>query len=134
MPLASGTELRQYEIAEPIGAGAMGEVYLARDRKLDRQVAVKSLPPEMAADAGRLRRFEQEARAASALNHPNIVTIHEIGEHGGTPYIVMQYIEGETLSTILSAGPLPTDKLVRYATQMAEGLTKAHQAKIVTGI
>ena len=131
MPLTSGTKLRQYEIVEPIGAGAMGEVYRARDQKLGRQVAIKILPPEIAADAGRLRRFEQEARAASALNHPNIVTIYEIGEHEGTPYIAMEYVEGETLREILAAGPLPTDKLVRYATQMAEGLAKAHQAKIV---
>jgi len=131
MPLTSGTKLRQYEIVQPIGAGAMGEVYLAQDQRLGRRVAVKILPPEMAADAERLRRFEQEARAASALNHPNIVTIYEIGEHEGTPYIAMEYVEGDTLSKILLTGPLPTDKLVRYATQMAEGLSKAHQAKIV---
>ncbi|TDI36828.1 MAG: serine/threonine protein kinase, partial [Acidobacteria bacterium] len=108
MPLTSGTKLRQYEIVQPIGAGAMGEVYLARDQKLGRQVAIKILPPEMAADAERLRRFEQEARAASALNHPNIVTIYEIGEHEGTPYIAMEYVEGDTLSKILLTGPLPT--------------------------
>ena len=85
----------------------------------------------MASDSQRLRRFEQEARAASALNHPNIVTIYEIGEHEGTPYIAMEHVDGVTLREMLAGGPLPNDKLVRYATQMAEGLAKAHQAGIV---
>jgi len=114
-----------------VGAGAMGKVYKARDLKLGRDVAIKVLPQEMASDSQRLRRFEQEARVGSALNHPNIVTIYEIGEHEGTPYIAMEYVEGKTLREMLSSGPLPNDKLIRYATQLGEGLAKAHQAGIV---
>ena len=131
MLLAPGTKLGQYEVIESIGVGGMGEVYKARDLKLGREVAIKVLPQEMASDSSRLRRFEQEARAASALNHPNIVTIYEIGEHEGTPFIAMEYVNGRTLREILANGPLPNDKLIRYATQMAEGLAKAHQAGIV---
>jgi TolB-like protein/Tfp pilus assembly protein PilF/tRNA A-37 threonylcarbamoyl transferase component Bud32 len=131
MVLTAGTRLAHYEILEPVGRGAMGEVYRARDSALGRVVAIKVLPPEMAADPRRLRRFEQEARAASALNHPDIVTIYEIGEHEGTPFIAMEYVEGITLREMLSQGPLPNDELIRYARQMAEGLAKAHQAGIV---
>ena len=131
MPLQPGTRLGNYEILSELGSGGMGEVYKARDLKLGRDVAIKVLPEEMSADPSRLRRFEQEARAASALNHPNIVTIYEIGEHEGTPFIAMEYVKGRTLREILADGPLPNDKLIRYATQMAEGLAKAHQAGIV---
>jgi TolB-like protein/Tfp pilus assembly protein PilF len=106
----------------------MGEVYKARDLELDRDVAIKVL---QAADPETLRRFEQEARAASALNHPNIVTVHEIGEHEGTPYLVMEFVDGVTLREMLAGGALANDKLVRYASQIAEGLAKAHQAGIV---
>lgn len=109
----------------------MGEVYLAHDSELGRDVAIKVLPEELASDAERLRRFEQEARAASALNHPNIVTIYEIGRHEGTPYIAMEYVEGVSLREMQARGPLPNDKLIRYATEMAEGLAKAHVAGIV---
>ena len=131
MPLSPGTKLGQYEVVMAIGAGGMGEVYRARDTKLGRDVAIKVLHQEMATDSNRLRRFEQEARAASALNHPHIVTIYEIGEHEGTPYIAMEYVKGKTLRELLADGPLPIDKLMRYASQMAEGLAKAHQAGIV---
>ena len=113
MSLAAGTWLAHYEILEPIGKGGMGEVYKAKDLKLGREVAIKVLPQEMASDASRLRRFEQEARAASAFNHPNIVTIYEIGEHEGTPFIAMEYVKGKTLREILADGPFPNDKLIR---------------------
>ena len=131
MSLQPGTRLGNYEVLSELGSGGMGEVYKAKDLKLGRDVAIKVLPQEMASDASRLRRFEQEARAASALNHPNIVTIYEIGEHEGTPFIAMEYVNGKTLREILADGPLPNDKLIRYATQLAEGLAKAHQAGIV---
>ncbi len=97
MSLNSGTKLGLYEILAPIGAGGMGEVYKAKDLKLGRDVAIKVLREDLALDPERLRRFEQEARAASSLNHPNIVTIHDIGEHEGTRYIAMEYVEGKTL-------------------------------------
>ena len=100
----------------------MGEVYKAKDLELGREVAIKVLLQEMASDPSRLRRFEQEARAASALNHPNIVTIYEIGNHEGTPYIAMEYVEGQTLREVLAGGPLPNNELIRYAGQIAEGL------------
>jgi TolB-like protein/Flp pilus assembly protein TadD/predicted Ser/Thr protein kinase len=131
MVLTAGTRLAHYEILAPVGRGGMGEVYRARDRKLGREVAIKVLTREMATDSQRLRRFEREARAASALNHPNIVTIYEIGEHEGSPFIAMEYVEGRTLREILDDGPVPNDALVRYAAQMAEGLAKAHQSGIV---
>ncbi len=119
MPLEPGTRLGNYEVLSELGSGGMGEVYKARDLKLGREVAIKVLPQEMASDSQRLRRFEQEARAASALNHPNIVTIYEIGEHEGTPYIAMEYVEGKTLRELLVGGPLSNDKLTRYATNLA---------------
>lgn len=131
MSLASGARLGHYEITSAIGAGGMGEVYEARDTKLGREVAIKVLPKEMASEPKRLSRFEQEARAASALNHPNIVTIYEIGDHDGAPYIVMELVDGATLREILAVGAMPNDMLLRYAAQMADGLAKAHQAGIV---
>ena len=131
MRLSSGSKFGHYEVIESIGAGGMGEVYRCHDTKLGRDIAIKILHAEMASDPARLRRFEQEARAASALNHPNIVTIYEIGEHGATLYIAMEYVQGRTLREMLSDGALSSDQLVRYATQMAEGLAKAHQAGIV---
>ena len=97
MTLAAGTRLGAYEVLSAIGAGGMGEVYRARDSRLDRQVAVKVLPAEVSGDAGRMRRFEKEARAASALNHPNIVTVHEIGRDGSTDFLVMELVAGRTL-------------------------------------
>ena len=128
--LVAGTLLGPYELLARVGVGGMGEVYRAKDLELGREVAVKVLRAT-AADAERLRRFEQEARSASALNHPNIVTIHGIGEDRGTRYIVMEHVEGQTLRELLAAGPIPTRELLRLASQMASGLGKAHAAGIV---
>jgi len=105
MTLLSGTKLGPYEIAAPIGAGGMGEIYRARDTRLGRDVAVKVLPEALANDADRLRRFEQEARTIAALNHPNILAIHDIGTHQGAPFLVSELLEGQTLREILDAGP-----------------------------
>ena len=131
MPLEPGTRLGPFEILAPLGAGGMGEVYRARDSRLGREVAVKVLAPEFAADSDRRQRFEQEARSASALNHSNIVTIHDIGTDGSTIYIAMELVEGKTLREILHAGPLPTRRLLDLAFQLADGLAKAHAAGIV---
>ncbi|HTO89424.1 MAG TPA: protein kinase [Thermoanaerobaculia bacterium] len=131
MTLASGTRLGPYEILGPIGAGGMGEVYRARDTRLGREVAVKVLPEALSSDSGRLRRFEKEARSASALNHPNIVTIYDIGESGGTSYIAMELVEGTSVRELLAEGALAVRKLLAIAAQVAEGLTKAHAAGIV---
>ena len=121
MPLTRGTNLGSYEIVSLLGSGGMGEVYRAKDLKLEREVAIKVLREELASDPERLRGFEQEARAASALNHPNIITIHDIGQHGSTSYIAMEYVEGKTIRQIFSEGPLPAKKLLQLATQIAEG-------------
>jgi serine/threonine protein kinase len=131
MTLTAGNRLGSYEILASIGAGGMGEVYKARDLKLGRDVAIKVLKEELASDPERLRRFEQEARAASALDHPSIVTIHDISEIDGVHFIVMQYVEGKTLKEMLSEGPLPTKKLFELATQIADGLAKAHSGAII---
>ena len=131
MTIPSGSRLGPYEILSPIGAGGMGEVYRARDPKLGRDVAVKVLPAEMSADPERRHRFEQEARAASGLNHPNILTIYDIDAAGGALYIVMELIEGKTLRALIAAEPLPTKKLLDLAAQTAEGLAKAHAAGLV---
>ncbi len=131
MALEAGTRLGSYEIVEPIGSGSMGAVYRAKDLKLGRQVALKALLPEFASDDDRLRRFEQEARAASALNHPNIVQIYDIGEDKGTHYIVMELIEGTNLRELLRRAPFANEKLLELAQQMAAGLAKAHDAGIV---
>ena len=131
MTLASGTKLGPYEILAPIGAGGMGEVYRAKDPRLGREVAIKVLPAAFSQDADRLKRFEQEARSASALNHPNIVTIHEIGTANGSSYIAMELVDGPSLRELLAAGPLPTRKLLDVTVQIAEALAKAHGAGIV---
>jgi Tol biopolymer transport system component len=132
MALSQGDRLGIYEILAPLGAGGMGEVYRARDTRLGREVAIKVLPSERSGDPQRRQRFEQEARSASALNHPNILTIHEIGSDGDTVYISMELVEGRTLRELVVAGePLPTKKLLDIAAQVAEGLAKAHSAGIV---
>ena len=121
MSLATGTKLGPYEILSAIGAGGMGEVYKARDTRLGREVAVKVLPAEFASDPERLRRFEQEARAAAALNHPNILVVFDIGTHEGTPYIVDQLLEGETLRERLRGGPIAPAKAVDFGVQIVAG-------------
>jgi eukaryotic-like serine/threonine-protein kinase len=131
MTLPAGTRLGPYEILSPIGAGGMGEVYRARDERLGRDVAIKVLPAEFAESAERLKRFEKEARSASALNHPNIVTVYDIGSTGVTSWIAMELVEGETLRRLVAAGPLPLKKLLAVTTQIAEGLAKAHETGIV---
>jgi serine/threonine protein kinase len=132
MTFTSGTRLGPFEILAPIGAGGMGEVYRARDSRLGREVAVKVLSSEYAADETRRERFEREARSASALSHPNIVTIFEIGSHEGTTFIAMELVDGKTLREVLAPGTiLPTRRLLDLAFQMADGLAKAHAAGIV---
>jgi Tol biopolymer transport system component len=131
MTLAAGTRLGPYEIVAPLGAGGMGEVYRAKDPRLGREVAVKVLPASFSQDTDRLKRFEQEARAASALNHPNIVTVHDIGSAAGASYIAMELVDGASLRQMLSSGAMPERKMLEIATQIAEGLAKAHSAGIV---
>src|SRR5215475_9288909 len=122
MPLASGTRLGPYEVIAPLGAGGMGEVYRARDTRLGREVALKVLPPDVAGDAGRRARFEQEARAVAALNHPNIVGLYDIGIENGVAYIVTELVSGETLSAVMQRGPMPVKKLLDLAVQIADGM------------
>jgi eukaryotic-like serine/threonine-protein kinase len=131
MGLTSGTRVGPYEITGALGAGGMGEVYRARDTRLDRDVAIKVLPASYSADSDRLRRFEQEARAASQLNHPNIVTVHDFGTHDGSPYVVQELLEGETLRERIASGGLGTRKATDYALAMAQGLAAAHGKGIV---
>lgn len=126
-----GASLGHYEIKSQLGAGGMGEVYLAQDTKLDRKVALKVLPADLAANQDRMRRFTQEAKATAALNHPNIATIHEIGEHDGTHYIVMELVDGVTLREEIHQNQTELRKLLKYLQQVAEGLAKAHAAGIV---
>jgi eukaryotic-like serine/threonine-protein kinase len=131
MPLTSGTKLGPYEILAPLGAGGMGEVYRARDTRLGREVALKILPHSFASDPDRLRRFEQEARAVAALNHPNILAIHDIGEEGGSPFIVSELLEGSSLRSELENGELSSRKAADYAVQIAHGLAAAHDKGII---
>jgi Tol biopolymer transport system component len=131
MALTSGTKLGPYEIVSPLGAGGMGEVYRARDTRLGRDVAIKVLPEALAHDADRLRRFEQEARTIAALNHPNILGIHDIGVHDGAPFLVSEFLEGQTLREKLVSGPLPLRRAIEYALGIAQGLAAAHEKGIV---
>jgi TolB-like protein/tetratricopeptide (TPR) repeat protein len=131
MTLAAGLRLGPYEIVATLGTGGMGEVYKARDTRLGRDVAIKVLPAAFVSDPERLLRFEQEARAASALNHPNILTVHDIGKHEGDPYIVTELLEGETLQERLRQGSLPVRKAVEIAMQIAHGLAAAHEKGII---
>ena len=131
MTLAPGTRLGQYEVLAPLGAGGMGEVYRARDTRLDRSVAIKSLPAGLASDRDRLARFEREARLLAALNHPNIAGIHGIEDIGGAPHLVLEFVEGETLAQRLARGPLTIDETLDIAGQIAAGLDAAHERGIV---
>jgi eukaryotic-like serine/threonine-protein kinase len=131
MPLTIASTLGPYEIRSEIGAGGMGEVYRAHDTRLGRDVAIKVLPAHFSSDPDRLRRFEQEARAAAALNHPNILAVHQLGTYEGMPYLVSELLHGETLRETLRRGPLPLRKAVDYAMQIANGLAAAHEKGIV---
>ena len=131
MALASGTKLGPYEIGAPLGAGGMGEVYRARDTRLDRTVAIKILPSHLSNDAEARQRFDREARTISSLNHPNICTLHDVGHQDGTDYLVMEFLDGQTLADRLIKGPLPVEQLLRYATDICDGLEKAHRSGVV---
>jgi hypothetical protein len=131
MRLAAGTLLGPYEIVAPLGAGGMGEVYRARDTRLDRAVALKVLPPGTSADPIRKQRFEREARTISSLSHPNLCVLYDVGTHEGVDYLVMELLEGETLSARLERGPLPIEQAIRYGAQIADGLAHAHRAGVV---
>ena len=131
MALTSGTKLGPYEIHSPLGAGGMGEVYRARDTRLDRTVAIKVLPTHLSADPELKQRFEREAKAISALQHPNICTLHDVGSQGGVDFLVMEYLEGQTLADRLVKGALPLDQVVKIGIEIAEALEKAHRQGIV---
>src|SRR5215813_14421526 len=131
MPLETGTALGRYEIRAKIGEGGMGEVYLAQDMKLDRKAALKILPPDLAADRSRMNRFVQEAKAASALNHPNIITIYEIDDTDSGHFIATEFIDGKTVRECLHRAPLTVSAALSIAVQVAAALTAAHQAGII---
>ena len=131
MPLTAGTRLGPYEIVAALGAGGMGEVYRATDTRLGREVAIKVLPADVASDPDRLSRFEREAKAVSALNHPNIITLYEVGTSSAGPYLVLEKIEGRSLRDFLADGPLPIRRILTLVAQIAEGVAKAHAAGIV---
>jgi len=131
MSLVAGTKLGPYEIVAPLGAGGMGEVYRAKDTRLDRTVAIKVLPPHLADTLDSRQRFEREARAVSSLNHPHICTLHDVGSQDGTEYLVMEYLEGETLAARLEKGPLPLEQLLKIGMEVADALDKAHRQGII---
>jgi len=130
MPLVTGTRLGPYEILAPIGAGGMGEVYRARDTRLDRTVAIKVLPEHLADDPDSRQRFEREARAVSSLNHPHICVLHDIGHQDGIDFLVMECLEGETLAARLTKGPLTVEQALQYGIQIAGALAAAHRRGI----
>src|SRR5438034_870602 len=131
MALDAGARLGPYEIVSPIGAGGMGEVYRATDTRLGRTVAIKVLPAHLSTAPEVRERFEREARAISSLSHAHICTLHDIGRQDGIDYLVMEFLEGETLATRLGRGPLPTDQVLRYGIETAEALDRAHRQGIV---
>ena len=130
MPLDPGTTLGPYEIQAPLGAGGMGEVYRARDTRLDRTVAIKVLPEHVAADPDLKQRFEREAKTISSLNHPHICTLYDVGEHEGTAFLVMEYLDGDTLAQRLQKGALPLQQALQVAVEIADALDKAHRQGI----
>ncbi len=131
MPLASGTKLGPYEILSPLGAGGMGEVYRARDSRLDRDVAIKVLPASLASDPNLRQRLEREAKSVSKLSHPHICALYDVGQQDGSDFLVMELLDGETLEQRLLKGPLPPDQVLRYSAQIADALAKAHKLGIV---
>jgi len=131
MALTSGTKLGPYELQSPLGAGGMGEVYCARDTRLDRTVAIKILPAHLSSNSEARQRFEREARAISSLNHPNICTLYDVGHQDGIDYLVMEFLEGQTLADRLIKGPLPLEQVLKYGVEICEGLEKAHKTGVV---
>ena len=131
MPLAPDTLLGPYRIRHLVGAGGMGEVYAATDTRLDRPVAVKVLSQQVASDSDRRKRFEREARAISSLNHPHIATLFDVGEQGGIAFLVMEFVDGETLERTLRHGRLPQTDALDYASKIAEALESAHASGII---
>src|SRR5947209_4460770 len=131
MPLAPGNRLGPYEIVAPLGAGGMGEVYRARDTRLERTVAIKILPAHLSSDPIRKQRFEREAKTISSLNHPHICVLHDVGSQNGMDYLVMECVEGETLAKRLEKGPLPLDQVLKCSAQIADALDKAHRSGVV---
>src|SRR5713101_1038788 len=131
MTLSAGIKLGPYEIQSPLGAGGMGEVYRARDTRLDRTVAVKILPTRLSDNPQAKQRFEREARAISSLSHPNICHLYDVGSQDRVDYLVMEYLEGETLASRVERGPLPTDQALRVAMEISDALDKAHRQGVV---
>jgi serine/threonine protein kinase len=131
MALTSGTKLGPYTIQSPLGAGGMGEVYRARDTRLERTVAIKILPAHLSDNPVAKQRFEREARVISSLNHPNICTLHDVGHQEGIDYLVMEFLEGETLADRLTKGPLSPEQILKYGIQICEGLETAHKKGVV---
>src|ERR1700730_15894221 len=131
MALDPGTRLGPYEVVAPLGTGGMGEVYRARDTRLERTVAIKILPAQFSSDPVHKQRFEREAKSVSSLNHPNICVLYDVGHHDGMDYLVMECIEGETLAKSLERGALPTEQVLKIATEIADGLDKAHRSGVV---
>src|SRR5208337_4019418 len=131
MALTSGAKLGPYEILSLLGAGGMGEVYRARDTRLGREVAIKVLPESFSSDPGRLHRFEQEARTVAALKHPNILAVFDIGQHNGSPFLVSELVEGESLCAVLDRGAVPQRKAIEYGVQITHGLAAAHEKGII---
>ena len=131
MSLSPGSRLGPYEIVAPLGAGGMGEVYKARDTRLERTVAVKVLPQHLSASPEIRQRFEREAKTISQLSHPHICALYDVGSHEGTEYLVMELLEGETLAARLAKGPLPLEQTLRFGVEIADALDKAHRQGIV---